>query len=157
MGAKVEIMDWNWLMASMGQSLFSPPSVAGWEWGPRWLSSNAMRARFGVANAIVREGGPGAVTAVRRASRPEAREFQVNKALKKVGSPQISPATRRQLERLVRSYGREPGLWERHQLQRSLRHLIVSGPDNQLCLMARSNPHRSCEDFHRTAATARHP
>ena len=131
MGAKVEIMDWNWLMASMGQSLFSPPSVAGWDWGPRWLSSNAMRARFGVANAIVREGGPGAVKASDvKTLKPR---FQVKKALQKVGSPQITRQTRRQLDNLVRSYGRDPGLWERHQLQRTLRHLIVSGPDNQLC------------------------
>jgi Protein of unknown function (DUF1800) len=131
MGAGVRIMDWNWLMASMGQSLFSPPSVAGWEWGPRWLSSNAMRARFGVANAIVREDGPAAVR------QPDVRtlksKFQISKALHAVGSPQISSHTRRELDRFVRSYGRDPGLWERHQLQRNLRHLLVSGPDNQVC------------------------
>ncbi|MEJ7892178.1 MAG: DUF1800 family protein [Solirubrobacteraceae bacterium] len=131
MGAGVRIMDWNWLMASMGQSLFSPPSVAGWEWGPRWLSSNAMRARFGVANAIVREDGPGEVRPQDvRTLKPK---FQVSRALHAVGSPQISSYTRRELDGLVREYGREPGLWERHQLQRSLRHLIVAGPDNQLC------------------------
>ena len=131
MGAGVRIMDWNWLMASMGQSLFSPPSVAGWEWGPRWLSSNAMRARFGVANAIVRADGPGEV----RPSdvRTLKARYQIPKALRAVGSPQISPHTRRELGRLVAAYGRSPGLWERHQLQRSLRHLLVSGPDNQVC------------------------
>jgi uncharacterized protein (DUF1800 family) len=29
----------------MGQSLFAPPSVAGWEWGAPWINSTAMLAR----------------------------------------------------------------------------------------------------------------
>ena len=132
MGAGVDVPDWPWLMASMGQSLFSPPSVAGWDWGARWLSSNAMRARFGVANAIVRDGGPAQVTngQVRRELKADQ---HIAMALRAVGSPHISSTTRRELQRLVASYGRRPGLWERNQLQRSLRHLLISGPDNQLC------------------------
>lgn len=27
-------------MNEMGQMLFEPPSVAGWDWGPAWLSTN---------------------------------------------------------------------------------------------------------------------
>jgi uncharacterized protein (DUF1800 family) len=132
MGAGIDIPDWPWLMASMGQSLFSPPSVAGWEWGTRWMSSNAMRARFGVANALVRDGGPAEVTngQVRRELTPDQ---HLALALRKVGSPRITATTRRELRRLIASYGRRPGLWERNQLQRSLRHLLISGPDNQLC------------------------
>jgi uncharacterized protein (DUF1800 family) len=132
MGAGVTIPDWPWLMASMGQSLFSPPSVAGWDWGTRWMSSNAMRARFGVANAIVRDGGPAAVHngQVRRELKPDQ---HLAMAIRAVGSPRITATTRRELRRLIASYGRHPGLWERNQLQRSLRHLLISGPDNQVC------------------------
>ena len=132
MGAGIDIPDWPWLLASMGQSLYSPPSVAGWDWGSRWMSSNAMRARFGVANAIVRDGGPAQVTngQVRRELKPDQHLVM---ALRSVGSPHITSTTRRELKRLIASYGRNPGLWERNQIQRSLRHLLISGPDNQLC------------------------
>ena len=37
----------------MGQYPFRPPSVAGWDWGTSWLSSNAMRVRFDFANYMI--------------------------------------------------------------------------------------------------------
>ena len=33
----------------MGQSLFAPPSVAGWDGGPGWINSTAMLARANLA------------------------------------------------------------------------------------------------------------
>src|SRR4051812_27583894 len=45
--------EWVWVMASMGQRLFAPPSVAGWDWGPAWMSSNGMRMRFTMANVAL--------------------------------------------------------------------------------------------------------
>ncbi len=132
MGAGVKVSDWNVLMASMGQTLFSPPSVAGWDWGSRWLSSNAMRARFNVANVLIDFDGPadlGAGEVRRRMTSDEHLEM----AIAAVGSPQVTPPTRRVLKRLANSYGSRPSYGERVQLQRSLRHLLISGPDNQLC------------------------
>ena len=32
-GAGVEQSSWTWLLDGMGQQLFRPPSVAGWDWG----------------------------------------------------------------------------------------------------------------------------
>ena len=133
MRAGISVSDWVPLMASMGQELFSPPSVAGWDWGPRWLSSNAMRARFAVANIVMSEDGPGWVQPgeVTRRTTPEE---HLRIAIRAVGSPQIHPATRRVLNRLIRSYGRPP--WkgsDSRRIQLSLRHLLVAGPDNQLC------------------------
>jgi uncharacterized protein (DUF1800 family) len=37
----------------MGQSLFAPPSVAGWDGGPRWINSTAMLARANLALGIL--------------------------------------------------------------------------------------------------------
>jgi uncharacterized protein (DUF1800 family) len=37
----------------MGQSLFAPPSVAGWEGGSEWISSTAMLARDNLALGLV--------------------------------------------------------------------------------------------------------
>ena len=133
MGASVEVPDWVPLMASMGQTLFSPPSVAGWEWGPLWLSSNAMRARFMAASVLTGDGGPASVASsdVRPRMRPDQ---HMALALAAVGQPEITNPTHRALRRLIASYGSSPRSRERAQeLQRSLRHLLISGPDNQLC------------------------
>ena len=45
----------TWMLDSMGQRPFDPPSVAGWEWGPAWMSSNSMRVRFDWGNQLLRE------------------------------------------------------------------------------------------------------
>ena len=37
----------------MGQSLYAPPSVAGWDGGPGWISSTAMLARANLALGIL--------------------------------------------------------------------------------------------------------
>ena len=50
-GTPVAIPDWSWQIRDMGQQLFWPPSVAGWEWGAldavgRPWASNATRGRL---------------------------------------------------------------------------------------------------------------
>ena len=60
-GGAVDLAAWTWLTAQMGQRLFAPPSVAGWDWGAAWLSTNTMRARFEAANYFVQKSGPAAV------------------------------------------------------------------------------------------------
>jgi uncharacterized protein (DUF1800 family) len=37
----------------MGQSLYEPPSVAGWEWGRTWINSTTMLARTNLALALL--------------------------------------------------------------------------------------------------------
>jgi uncharacterized protein (DUF1800 family) len=39
----------------MGQNLYSPPSVAGWDGGPGWINSTAMLARANLALGLVSE------------------------------------------------------------------------------------------------------
>ncbi len=43
------------LLSAMGQDLFAPPSVKGWDGGTAWLSSDTMMARFNFANRAVGE------------------------------------------------------------------------------------------------------
>ena len=52
-GQAIERDDWAWLLNGLGQTPFRPPSVAGWEWGTAWLSTNSMRVRFDVANHLL--------------------------------------------------------------------------------------------------------
>ncbi len=39
-------------LANMGQVLFDPPDVAGWETGPSWFSTGAMLSRMNFASAL---------------------------------------------------------------------------------------------------------
>jgi hypothetical protein len=43
----------------MGQVLFEPPSVFGWDWESAWLSSSTLLARYGFARDLTgaRDGG----------------------------------------------------------------------------------------------------
>jgi len=43
------------MMGAMGQDLFHPPSVKGWDGGPAWISSETMMERFNFAARIVAE------------------------------------------------------------------------------------------------------
>ena len=37
----------------MGQSLYAPPSVAGWEWGRAWINSTTLLARANLCLALL--------------------------------------------------------------------------------------------------------
>jgi uncharacterized protein (DUF1800 family) len=138
--SRVDKRSWTWLTASMGQQLFHPPSVAGWDWGAAWLSSNSMRARFIAANELTK---PGGAAEVREGSvRPDlGGEAHVNAAKAAAGVPQVSPASDRALRRLYFAFANAPeakhpseNVRRRHAeaLQRALRHLLIACPDNQL-------------------------
>ncbi len=40
-------------LINMGQQLFEPPDVAGWELGPGWISSGAMLSRMNFASSLI--------------------------------------------------------------------------------------------------------
>ena len=54
-GRAVDTDDWAWISSMMGQMPFSPPSVAGWDWGAAWMSTATMRARFLCATWICKD------------------------------------------------------------------------------------------------------
>jgi uncharacterized protein (DUF1800 family) len=41
------------LMAAMGQNLFNPPSVKGWDGGETWIASDTMMERFNFATRLI--------------------------------------------------------------------------------------------------------
>jgi hypothetical protein len=43
----------------MGQALFAPPSVAGWDGGPAWINTTATLARANLALALLSDSDPG--------------------------------------------------------------------------------------------------
>jgi hypothetical protein len=127
-----------WLLNSMGQQPFRPPSVAGWDWGPAWMSSNAMRQRFSFGNYLIEYGKPRVRERGQSPLLPAAEVFA--RAYTAVGRPQISPTTRKALTHLAAVWfddvdpdWREKDHWRADSLQRAVRHLLVTCPDSQLC------------------------
>jgi Protein of unknown function (DUF1800) len=133
----VTIDDYAWLLDNMGQLPFDPPSVAGWDWGAAWLTSQSAKAGVSFANALLSWNdhpplevpkGSGDVTLP-----PDA---QLDRALDALGRPWISDATRRVLLDLAASFLSNLKSWERQDradmVQRALRNLILSGPDAHL-------------------------
>lgn len=54
LGAKVNGPEAGDAMARMGQKLFEPPSVKGWDGGRNWINSATMLARINAASALSR-------------------------------------------------------------------------------------------------------
>ena len=137
-GAGVERSSWTWLLDGMGQMPFRPPSVAGWDWGPAWLSTNTMKNRFTAVTYLFNDGGP---LAVADGSVPVdlSPEDAVTRAWKAVGEPWVSDATRAALVQMasVAFSDIRPNQTSRRQQradmrERALRHLLLSGPDAHL-------------------------
>jgi uncharacterized protein (DUF1800 family) len=133
LGVKTD--DWVWITAGMGQRLFSPPSVAGWEWGPGWMSSNGMRMRFTAANVALSQ--PGLKVEDEDTPLDLTPKQHLDRALAAAGHPWISPRTRKALLSLASGYDRMAGQeWQRQvaadMTQRAMRHLLLSAPDAQM-------------------------
>jgi uncharacterized protein (DUF1800 family) len=132
---------WGWLLEGMGQYPFRPPSVAGWEWGTAWLSSNAMHVRFDAANYLLD------TSRVRVAddSTPPGLSpaAALARARRAVGEPWLSRRTEAELLRIARGLlddrdelpggrWRQPKQQRADMCQRVLRQLLVAGPDYQV-------------------------
>ncbi|QEC47089.1 DUF1800 domain-containing protein [Baekduia soli] len=134
-GTPVATEDWTWVLAGMGQQLFSPPSVAGWDWGPAWMSSNAMRMRIVAANVLLQS--PGLEVADKSTPVDLSPTEQLERAQAALGHPWASRRMREGLLSLARGYRAMAGQdWQRQvaadMTQRAMRHLLLSAPDAQL-------------------------
>jgi uncharacterized protein (DUF1800 family) len=134
-GAGVKRSVWIWLLDQMGQRLFEPPSVAGWDWGPAWLSTNTIKARFQAITYLMADHGPLEVPDKSVAiGRPAADAIESARAA--TGRPGTSPETDAALDRLATTMVAGLKSWERQHRadarERALRHLLMSGPDAQL-------------------------
>jgi hypothetical protein len=128
----------TWMLESMGQRPFDPPSVAGWEWGPAWMSSNSMRVRFDWGNQLLREELLGVKKGqVQPAPTPAD---ALEQALNAVGRPWISNASRAHLLDMAAHFYDDitprnlprRGPERAEMLQQALRLVALAGPDAQL-------------------------
>jgi uncharacterized protein (DUF1800 family) len=134
-GGGVQRDSWTWISEGMGQRLFRPPSVAGWDWGPAWLSTNTMKSRFQAITYLMTDDGPLEVPDKKFAvGLPVADAIAEARAA--TGHPWTSPETDAALERLATTMVAGLKTWERQHRadarQRALRHLLLSGPDAHL-------------------------
>ncbi|HEY6759708.1 MAG TPA: DUF1800 domain-containing protein [Baekduia sp.] len=133
LGVKTD--DWVWVTAGMGQRLFAPPSVAGWDWGPAWMSSNGMRMRFVAANVALSQ--PGLEVKDKDTPIDLSPREQLDRALTALGHPWASARTQKGLMALAKGYRSMAGQeWQQQvaadMTQRALRHLLLSAPDAQV-------------------------
>jgi uncharacterized protein (DUF1800 family) len=137
-GRPVDTGSWVWIGSMMGQVPFDPPSVAGWDWGPAWMSTATMRARFLAATYVCND----APVKVRKGEVDVSWTPQehVQRARAATGRPWTSPATDRELLRLAGRFttldvkpGRELQQYQADLTQAALRHLLLAGPDASLC------------------------
>ena len=120
----------------MGQYPFDPPSVAGWDWGPAWLSTNSVRARFDAGNYLLDDGAlsvartptPATLSprqAVARALQRRRPAVDLRRDAERCCV--AGAALRRRRDRDWRDQATRADM-----CQRALRHLLLSGPDAQL-------------------------
>jgi uncharacterized protein (DUF1800 family) len=138
-GQGITRANWAPILDGMGQLPFRPPSVAGWEWGSAWLSTNTMHVRFDAGNWLLLDR-----RRVRNGATPKGdtpREA-VARARSAVGRPWTSSATDAQLLKLAtRLLSDEPDPAGGYRMppqqradmcQRALRQLLLCGPDAQV-------------------------
>jgi uncharacterized protein (DUF1800 family) len=125
-------------LQQMGQQLFRPPSVAGWDWGPAWMSTNAIHSRVAFANTLVTATGAPLRPPAGAGNPAWTPEEHLETALAAVGRPWISDPSRAALLGLATGfYDGQKTVRARQDRadahQRILRHLLLSGPDAHLC------------------------
>jgi uncharacterized protein (DUF1800 family) len=83
-----------WLLSSMGQFPFNPPSVGGWPYDEAWLTAAATPYRVNLATSLVQFGNLAPLTSV-----PKAKIVQA--AADWLGVAQWSTRTERALKQAV--------------------------------------------------------
>jgi uncharacterized protein (DUF1800 family) len=117
-------------LASMGQNLFDPPDVSGWDLGRLWFSTGSMLARMNFASALAANQKFNLATAAHgSAASPEALLAYVLEALR---TPTLDGTTTGALTDYLRATGAWTGSTAQLQSKvAGLVHLVASTPEYQ--------------------------
>ena len=111
------------ILRQLGQTLFAPPNVKGWDGGRSWISSATLLLRYNIAGRIVRGNGFDPDTIL-----PPAAD--ANKACEALGSRLFnSPVTGSLRDHFLAFLNDHP---PGKNVRRDLVHLMMSTPDYQL-------------------------
>jgi len=124
-------------MSLMGQVLFNPPTVAGWDWGLGWINTATLLVRYNVANglATARGGRTGGFDPNRllQGQSLSSAENVVDSLLRILGPLPVSAETRQSLIDYLNTSGTFTlNAQTIDQKIRGLIHLIMSLPEYQL-------------------------
>ena len=133
-GQSVVLEDWPSMLTDMGQRPFAPPNVSGWEQNEAWLTTATIRARYQAASQVIR------TMHIREGSISERQTpaQALASAMAATGRPWVAPQTRSALVRYARtSVASRDAKWQPEhywpERQRILRHMLLAGPDAQVC------------------------
>ena len=132
-GGRVDDESWAYRLEQMGQRVFHPPNVSGWEGGLTWLSTSSIRARFYAATTLL-----DTTIADGSISVKQTPVQALASARAATGDPRVGARTARALRRYAATSvaGRTDAREVKHyypERQRVLRHLLLAGPDAQVC------------------------
>jgi uncharacterized protein (DUF1800 family) len=137
------------LMARMGQDLFNPPSVKGWDGGAAWISTSTLFERFNFAASLTTQrGGEGTShvdpeTLLRKVT-PTSHSDLLDHVLDPLLDGDVSAPTRSAFLTYLGTPEpdpKHPGAtlpfsWDPRMVDEKLRgllHLVLSSPEYQLC------------------------
>ena len=119
-------------LANMGQTLFEPPDVAGWDLGKNWFSTGAMLARMNFASTLTSNQKFNLATAVKNAGAHKTADSLLSYFLDQVATSPLDGGVSSELANYLRATGAWTATDAQLQAKSSgLVHLIVGSPEYQ--------------------------
>jgi uncharacterized protein (DUF1800 family) len=120
-------------LANMGQILYEPPNVAGWELGQSWFSTSAMLARMNFASTLAGNQKFKLATAVKAANASKTPEALLSYMLDALPGAPLDSAVTGELANYLHATGAWTGSDAQLQAKApGLVHLIAGSPEYQL-------------------------
>ena len=120
-------------LANMGQILFEPPDVAGWDTGTAWFSTSAMLARLNFAASLATNQRFNLAASARVAGASRTPEALLSHFMNELVTAPLDSSVTEELSGFLRATG--PWTASDAQLQAKapgLVHLIAGSPEYQL-------------------------
>jgi uncharacterized protein (DUF1800 family) len=133
-GLTITTSAWSWICNDMGQLLFFPPDVGGWDY-THWLDSARWQGRLTAVNHLLLNYSLDPHAAYAATETPQQ---ALTSALKFWAQPTLSPTTTNnlisfgnQVQQSITANWQQPIYW--NERQNALRTLIPTSPDWQTC------------------------
>jgi hypothetical protein len=120
-------------LSNMGQILFEPPDVSGWDAGQTWFSTSAMLARMNFASSLAGNQRFNLANAVKAANASKTPEALLSYFFESLTSAPLDPSVTTELS----NYLHANGAWTASDAQLQAKasgvvHLIAGSPEYQL-------------------------
>jgi uncharacterized protein (DUF1800 family) len=120
-------------LSNMGQVLFEPPDVAGWDAGKTWFSTGAMLARMNFASTLAANQKFNLATGCKNAGAGKTADSLQSYFLDQLATAPLGSSVTSELSTYMRATGAWTGTDAQLQAKSSgIVHLIVGAPEYQL-------------------------